>query len=282
MPSALVAAVLAGTGLGMGLGLANTPGSTADARALLRQVLGATRAAGSARFTYSSVTQSSNPLLRAAATGSGAVDFRRDEVALTVVQHEDRSSDQPSGERHAQPVTVSSEEVRIGRSDYLRLSGLALPAPLRSQAPWAKLSNPSGPGVLGGLGQTLTVQALGLFTPPFAGLHVVRLGQAAIGGRTTEYSLDAACSPVGGPANVTRPRQSTDIWVDSSNRLVQVQSTIREARSSPRAPASYTGHWTTVSTLRFEGFGRPVRIVAPTIQRMGYSSTVVEFATATC
>ncbi len=288
VPWALITLALAGAGLGTGLGLAGTTasgtpgraGSGAGAPALLQQVLAATRAAGSARFTYSSVTQSRDPLLRAAATGTGEVDFRNDDVALTVVEHLHRPSGTPSNARHGQPVTVATDEVRIGPSEYVRLSDPALPAPLRSRAPWLEVSNPSAPGALGGLEQTVTTLALGLFEPPFTGIHVVRLGQVA-GGRTTEYALDAACPAAGGHAGLTVPRLSTDIWVDSSNRLVQAQSTVHLPPTAPRAAAFGGRPATTVSTLRFGEFGKPVRVVTPRVEP-GYSSTVVEITTASC
>ena len=82
-PWLLVGLVLLGAGLGSGLGLSMQPVMSANSRALVVRILATTRRAGSARFTFTAVTRSSNRFLRSTTTGSGVIDFNANAMQAT-------------------------------------------------------------------------------------------------------------------------------------------------------------------------------------------------------
>jgi hypothetical protein len=73
LPWALVALVGVGSGLGAAFEVASAPQTTPVQ--WVANVLSATAEAGSAHFTYSSITTSTNPVLESRVIGRGLVDF---------------------------------------------------------------------------------------------------------------------------------------------------------------------------------------------------------------
>jgi hypothetical protein len=104
----LVLGVGAGTGLGIA-GQAATPGALTATQQISR-IVAATRAAQTARFSYSSTTASTNRLLRRSTRGSGEVNFGSD--AMRTVER-DRSTgffgtSATTAKAVAQDISVSS------------------------------------------------------------------------------------------------------------------------------------------------------------------------------
>src|SRR5580692_5545834 len=79
LPWVTVGLLVMGVGAGVGLGIAEQTPSPAPLTATgqILRIVAATRQAGTARFTYSSINSSTNRLLRGSSTGSGAINFAR-------------------------------------------------------------------------------------------------------------------------------------------------------------------------------------------------------------
>jgi hypothetical protein len=265
LPWALVGLVAAATGIGAWLGVSSAPAG-GSAQAWVAQVLATTQAAGTVRFTYSSVTTSSNPHLRSSATGSGAVDFAGDGARATEIRAGDGSSD---------------GLVRLGRTVYISFA-----APGQPQAIWIKIGRPpdSGQDLLG-LDFTNAAGALTGFSGPFHAVRVEDLGSAVVNGiPSTGYRVisgpTCTSSRSDPPSDNAGP---TDLWVDGGGRLVQVRSTFSATMGPPPTgtpsvdefPRSDWGTATTTDILRFSGYGTPVTITAPPARRpaVGHSAT---------
>jgi hypothetical protein len=243
------------TGLvGAGVGLANQPSSAPTG---VSEFVGATQAAGTARFTYSSVTTSSDPLLRSASFGDGTVDFTNDSV--TNVERITSTSISQDGDAPPRRTiqTFLNDETWIGRTVYTQL-GIESP---QVAIPWIKSKSPTGS--FGSLGVLDEVEPVGILDSDLGthGTKVELLRSEELGGTAaTKYRVVVptctATSRSSGPRVVIGP---IDLWLDSGSRLVQVRDVLHTTDSV----GSFARGSTIINTIRLFDFGAPVTISAP-------------------
>ncbi|MDQ1362097.1 MAG: hypothetical protein QOJ44_2474 [Acidimicrobiaceae bacterium] len=270
LPWALAGLVLLAAGLGAGLGLAGAPTGAPD-QAWVDQVLSTTQAAGTVRFSYSSVTTSSNPLLRASRSGSGSADFASGSATSTEFSRQTSLSGTGSTSAlHATTSTQRLDEVSLGHTTYVALS---LPGQVRPV--WAKMGRtPTAfAGVLGlGLGYTTAAGALDALTGANRVVRIEDLGSNVVDGiPATRYRVVTQPVCAGPPSrsdgNSTGP---TDLWLDGEGRLIRAQGTSYSSvrglsNRAPSPPPGFEGSATTTNVIRFHDFGSPVRISAPDV-----------------
>jgi hypothetical protein len=269
VPWILVALVALGAAAGATLGIAR--GSAPEKPSQwVAAALAATERAGTARFSYTSVTSSPNADLRSSVSGAGEVNFATGDVQVTEVDHE--VSYVSSGNQPMHPVHSSTtvKAIVIGGTVYQ-----ANPIPgFRFTAQYHVLPFPKLPRAQRGLALALDADvALASLRGPNAVASVINLGPASIDGAATTrhevtFASFRACAPHQAPVVVNQ--RPTDVWVDGSGRLRQVRSTSYVSDRLPRnekVPAAFGGFprapMTTVSTLAFSAFGIPVHVVAP-------------------
>lgn len=268
---ALVGLVAVATGIGAWLGVSSAPAG-GSAQAWVAQVLATTRAAGTVRFTYASATSmttSSDSLIRSSNSGSGALDFADDAARATEIQGQHGSS---------------SSQIRLGRTVYI---GINIPGQPHDR--WFDFGQPShiDQGLLG-LEFTNASGALAGFYGPFHAVRVEDLGSAVVDGiPATGYRVISrplcSSSRSGPPSDTAGP---TELWVDGVGRLVQVRSTSSVSVRPPpigtpsghRDPGSAGGRVTTTGVIRFFGYGDPVTITAPPLPRHPLAHSAVTFA----
>ena len=138
LPWALVALLGIVSGLAAAIGVTSAPQTTPTQ--WVANVLAATAQAGSAQFTFSSITTSTNPALASRIVGSGVVDFRSGNVRVTEVETDRQFTTGPFGARlDATPTVNRSQDIDIGSSDYKDLSDS------NGVQAWIKLSLPRNP-----------------------------------------------------------------------------------------------------------------------------------------
>lgn len=267
LPFALVGLVAVATGIGAWLGVSGAPAG-GPAQAWVAQVLATTQAAGTVRFSYTSVTTSSNPHLQSSASGSGAVDFANNSARAAEIRAKNGSS---------------GSQVRLGRTVYM---GIATPGQLHDM--WIDLGRPPDGGQdLLGLEFTNAAGALAGFSDPFHVVRVDDLGSAEVDGipasRYRVISGPICASSRSGPSSDTAG--PTDLWVDGDGRLLQVRSTSsvsvgsapKGTPSTAEPPRSEWGTATTTDIIRFFGYGAPVTITAPPLPRhpLGHSTVTL-------
>jgi hypothetical protein len=249
LPFALVGLVALATGIGAWLGLSTAP-TGGSAQAWVSQVLATTQAAGTVRFTYTSVSTSSHPQSRSSASGSGAVDFADDAARST---------------ENGSPRAWSNGVIRLGRTVYLDVA-----APGQPRDGWINIGRPpdSSQGVLG-LEYSNAGAALAGFSDLFHAVRVEDLGSNMVNGiPATGYRVTTeptcASSRSGHLSVATGP---TEVWVDGDGRLVQVHSTVTTSVEEPTGTPPTGQHpeatATTTGVIRFSGYGEPVTITAP-------------------
>jgi len=109
---------LAAVGLvGTLLGVANQP-PTLSARQRIAAMIGATRASETARFQYSSITISPNPLLRSTSRGSGALNFGTDSVSTVEDDRQTSLASSDNGPAEPSTQTIEIREIWIGPTSY--------------------------------------------------------------------------------------------------------------------------------------------------------------------
>jgi hypothetical protein len=239
-------------------------------------VLTTTAQAGTAHLSYSHITTSPNPGLRATVSGSGVVDFSEGDVRVTEVDHQVEFEGVAAGPSRATPTVIAGEAIAIGTVVYQRLSPLGLGPRFSSvDVPFTKVSVPRQPRTELGLSFALDAAA-GLADlngiEPVVGVR--DLGRATVDGQaTTRYLVQTApprlCPPVRKTAVVTTEGPSV-IWVDSRGRLVRVLSSSHFSGRLPAAARRWPGFSqlpigpsTTTDTLNFSAFGAPVHVTAP-------------------
>jgi hypothetical protein len=253
LPWALVGLVTVAGSVGALVGVANQPPAPLT-QPKLSEVLSATRAAGTARFTYSSVATSRNPLLRTGTVGKGAVDFRTDSV--TTVDRSTSLSISHDGNAPSRQITQTmlNDQISINRTFYTQF-GIA---GQHFAIGWIEAELPSGSSGL--LSMLDEVAPIGFLDSELGvrGTKVERLRSEVLAGEdTTKYRVVVpTCSSVGSPRRVLG---SIDLWLDDQGRLVQV----RDVLHSTDPVLSLAGRSTTVSTVRLFNFGAPVTISAP-------------------
>jgi hypothetical protein len=279
VPWLLLGLLVLGSALGVGFGISQQPTPT-TALTLMSRIIRATRAGVSARFIYTDVTKSTNPLLRSDTFGVGTVNFTADAMRTTQVERAtDVNTTDHSSPRPSTQSTVDND-IWIKNTEYVRL-------PITAHvlgSPWTKGATfPSGSfGLLGVLG---TMSPLGALEADasLSGLKVENRGRAAVHGiETTSYLLVApSCRSLSRHASVSTVASPLQIWVDGHDRLVQVQNMIELTIPSGGWPSllgvverSFAGRAHTFSTIRLFDYGRPVSITAPALlPRSGSNST---------
>ncbi len=268
-PYILLSLLLVGAAAGAALGTVQGS-STSSPSQWVADALAATEMAGSAHFSYISVTSSPNPDLRGSSTGHGEVDFSTDDVRVTEV---DRNiSFSSTGDQPLHPVSSTSTmmAIVIGGTDYQAFSipGLAM------TARYSKLPFPTLPRAQRGLPLALDASvALDTLRGPNPVASVTDLGPDDVGGvPTTQYEVDYA------PLHVCVPHQTAQVltqrpsrvWLDSADRIIRVRSTLYfndNSSGRQKLPAALAdvprGPVTTVATLTFDEYGVPVRVSAP-------------------
>lgn len=291
LPWALVGLVAVAGLVGAGVGNANRPSST---RPGVLGIVAATRAAGTARFTYSAITTSSNPLLRSTSYGRGMVDFRTE--SLATVEDDRQTSLESSGNGPAQPTTHTTvaSQIWIGKTTYNSFNTVGLDFDdswVRSDS--FPVSSLGSFGILSNVGPISTLAA----AASAPGGKTENLGSEMLGKtETTRYRLVV---PTCGAEETGSPRVDvgpTDLWIDGQDRLVQARSVLRITlpksfklpNSIPKtfpgykalaSPGPFAGQSTMISTIRLFDFGTPVAISAPKTVDSAESSTGFAFST---
>ena len=116
LPWALVGLVVVAGLVGALVGVTNQP--SVSARLRLSAIDAATRVAGTARFAYSAITSSPNPLLRSTSYGRGRVDFATE--SLRTVEDDRQTSLESSDGGPSLPTTQTTvnSQIWIGDTNY--------------------------------------------------------------------------------------------------------------------------------------------------------------------
>jgi hypothetical protein len=277
MPWVLVGLVAVAGSAGALVGIANQQ-QVQSAQLSMSAIASGTRAAGTARFTYSAITSSPNPLLRSTTYGRGTVDFKTQ--SLATVERYRETSLESSGSGPSQPTTQTTvnSQIWIGTTNYNNFNTVGF----GSDDSW--MNNGSSPvNTLGTFGIFSNVGPIGALAEEASipGGKVVDLGSEVLGDTfTTRYRLVVPTCDVpetGFPQIVFNP---TDIWIDGQGRLVQARSVLRitwpknfrlpksilnavPQAQALAAPGPFAGQSTTISSIRLFDFGAPVAISAP-------------------
>jgi len=281
LPWALVALVGIGSGLGAAFGVASAPQTTPAQ--WVASVLAATAEAGSAHFSYSSITTSTNPALQSRVRGSGVVNFTSGNVRVTEVDTDQQFTTGLLGARiDATPTVNRSQDIDIERSDYKYLSGG------NGAQIWIKTSLPRNPHA--DLGLSFADNAAGALDTISGGFEyatsVRNQGSVSLSGTPTTRYLVTTASVCGAPRHlanepVTEQPGPTTVWVDRQGRLVQVSDSLRIdeirpltlAQQAPGVARLMKGRAATTTTLRFSDLGTPVHITAPPLSDARSSSS---------
>ncbi len=271
VPWALVVLVGVAGVIGAFLGLASQP-SMPSVQPSLAVIVATTRSEGTARFTYSSITSSSNPFLRSRSAGRGAVDFRTNSMTTVERDRETQISHDGNGPSRRITQTLVNDQIFIGRRFYTQLDIVSSHLPNR----WIKGNFPRGSfGLLGVLDEVGPVGVLdgGLSAH---GTRIELVGHETLGGAAvTKYRVVVpACTTstrATGPREVMGP---TDVWLDGEGRLVQVRDVMHITDS---AEALTDGGSTINNTIRLSDFGAPVTIATPKVLPEGEGEGAVAF-----
>jgi len=238
------------------VGLANQPSHPAT-QLTVSEIVAATRSAGTARFTYSSVAASRNPLLRSSSTGKGAVDFRTGSVTTAERSTSLNISQDGNAPNRRVTETMLNAQIWVGHTFYTQLDV----GGQHFANGWIKAKLPSGSSSL--LGMLDEVTPIGFLDGELGirGTKVERLRSENLNGmEVTRYRVVVpTCSGTSTASSPQRVLGSIDLWLDGEGRLVQVRDVLRF--TDPLK--SFAGHSTTVSTARLFDFSAPVTISAP-------------------
>ena len=275
IPWMLVGLVAVAGLVGALVGVAGHP-SGAPAQPLLSEIIAATRAVGTARFSYSSVTSSPNPLLRSISVGRGAVDFRTDSMTTVERDRETQISQGDNGPSRRSTQTLVNDQIFIGRTFYTQFGMVSSHFPDR----WVKGTFPKASfGVMGVFDEVDPVGDLdGDLTTP--GTKVELLGAGTLGGAAvTRYRVVlpacAATSHTTGPHDTVGP---IALWLDGEGRLVQIRNAMH--LTNPAEP--FRGVSTITSTIRLSDFGAPVAVAAPKVIPEGEGAVAILLSVHDC
>ncbi len=275
LPWVTVGLLVLGVGAGVGLGIAGqttTPGAL-TATGQISRIVAATRGAGTARFSYSSSSDSTNRLLRGSTRGTGVVNFADD--AMRTVERDQSIGSSGTSAATAKPVAQHNvmDEIWIGRTEYFRFAPdnelVSLHAPWVKGATWPK--DLFGP--LGALEQIGPLGELAL-SESVPGLRLLDAGSGRVRGiEATQYRIVVPTCGTSAPSGgITESMAPLQLWVDGHGRLVQARMTTTEviaknARIEQQLPGGGLppGRITNVSTIDLGDFGAPVTITAPTV-----------------
>jgi hypothetical protein len=258
---------------GAGEGIAGqTPTSNPlSATRQISRILTATRRAGTARFSYSSVGTNTNPLLRSSTVGSGEVNFALG--SMRTVERDRNTEISGTSTASSKPVAEDTvmDDIWIGRTEYTRLRPVLAVAgsQWRKEITWPKGSF----GALGALEQLGPLGDLSL-DESVPGLHLESAGPATVRGVATR-----AFRVVLPTCATTRPRdgfsESTsplELWVDGHDRLEKARMSATEDITKGAHIGDLsggqgfpTGRGTNVSTIDLGDFGAPVTVAAPSV-----------------
>jgi hypothetical protein len=292
VPWALLGLVAAGAVVAAVAGATSAPGApTVTPSEWDANLLAPTARAGTAHFTDSSVSTSRSAAFAGSTAGNGDVDFRSADVRATEVQHQTEFTTSPSGVSEPMRTATSIRFIGIGASVYQSFAPAGFTA-----LPWAKMSWHRDPS------RDLGLATTGIPSIPLDELGVTQrvvgvrdLGATTLRGVATsryEVSTVPVCAaPRDGGRQARRSTLAETVgpsyvWVDSEGRLVQIVGSVRVGGRPPAAlehlnPSMALAYpTTTTDILRLSDFGAPVRIRAPPVQRVPYSSSVA--ITLTC
>jgi hypothetical protein len=253
LPWTLVGLVAVAGLVGALVGVSNQPSPPAT-QPTVSQIVAATRAVGTARFTFSSVARSKNPLLRSLSAGSGAVDFRSRSVISVERDESSTLAQDGTAPSHQVTQTVLNDQIWVGQTFYSNFGVVGQHYGIG----WikAKLPNESS----GPLGLLDEVTPIGFLDSELGirGTKIELLRSEVLGGETTtKYRVAVpTCSRPSSPQSVLG---SISIWLDGEGRLVQVRDVLHS--TDPIHPVN--GRSTTISIARFFDFGAPVAISPP-------------------
>lgn len=264
IPWLLISLVLLGAATGTALGVVQKSTSASPSQ-WVTDVLAATEKAGSAHFSYSHVTSSPNPDLRGTLSGHGVVNFATGDVRVTEIDHDITFTSMGNQPLHPAHSMTTEDAIVMGGTVYQAnpISGLAFPEK------YSVLAFPALPRSQRGLSLALNAAvALDALHETYAVASLTDLGPAEVDGvATTKYEVGYAplhvCAPHQAPQTLTQ--HPSIVWIDSAGRLVQVRSTLYFSGRLPHGGlASFPqGPVTTVATLTFSEFGKPVHVAAP-------------------
>jgi hypothetical protein len=295
MPLALLTVI---TGLGAWLGAtaaATSPATSGDsAQQVLDQIIASTRAAGSARVTYSSVSVGSTPLLTSTLRGTGVVNFSSGAFQTVSTERSTQLSSQNDQPQQERPDVSTNEQVLFRGRLFQRVSipvGAGLEA---SELPWIKFpfQRETPPIVFGAFDQSEATQALQALSQPHQSLSVTTsVGRPIDGSATTFYRMTVVPPQCGSSPAKKHPPVRIDVWVDRSQRIVQAVSTsVSTLSRPPNLPKGFTmsaqafGTVTTTSALRLYDYGTTVRIgpPQPLVPRDWASGSALSVFESTC
>jgi hypothetical protein len=255
-PWALVGLAVTAGLAGALVGVANQPSPPAT-QLTVSEAIAATRAAGTARFTFASVATSRNPLLRSVSAGKGAVDFRTGSV--TTVERSTSLNISQDGNAPPRRVTQTmlNTEIWVDHTLYTQLAV----GGQHFGSGWIKAKVPSGSS--GPLGMLDEVAPIGFLDGELGigGTKIERLREETLDGVVaTQYRV--VVPTCNGTSTASSPQEelgAIDIWVDGEGRLIQV----RDVLHFTDPVKSFAGRSTTISTARLFDFAVPVTISAP-------------------
>jgi hypothetical protein len=273
LPWASIALLTLGVAAGAGLG-ASIPGSTSSRTSAARQlarILLATRAAGTAKITFSEISSSQNRDLRSAGYGQGLVNFATNSLR---VSEQDRDTQFSGTNTTTRSATGDSRitTVWIGRTQYLQFDT----SPGRS--PWIRQSWPKKFfGAWGALEQFGPLGYLDLERSA-PDLQLENLGPTLLRGiRTTAYLVVTPTCPSAKLTGVIASASAgpLELWVDGRGRLVQAQLSTRVDFPKQTVQADHlpggneaAGRATYVSTIELGDFGAQADVSPPPVHQL--------------
>ena len=270
--------ILLGLGTGLGAALAVSSAPQLSPAAWVSNVLSRTAAAGSARFTYTHITMSSNRDERNHSAGFGQVDFITGNVQVVEVDHDTELVSGPLSPSHPVLSTTTETAIGIGSTMYSQFDIGAF------VSPWITLTHWRSPrrdlGLLGAENAGVALQGLiGGLTPVD---RVRDLGPITLNGYPTTRYLVSDAPPQMCPSvrrsTIGDTQGPSTMWIDPQGRLVQVKIVFHDRDRIPKsvlakdpdlakAPMSPS---TTTATLRFLDFGVRVHVTAPATRLLNH------------
>lgn len=241
--------------------------STSTVPAVLRQIIEATRTAGSAKLTYSATTVGSTLLLSNTLLGHGVVDFRSGEYRTISIQHSTELAGSDGGPERPSPNVSTEEEVFYKGHAYVQVPGQHL-----GQSPWIKFPTviETPPIVFGSFDQSEATQALTPLSEPYRDLSIAAVGRQLVEGiHTMLYRVTVSLRQCNEGLAGNGTPITVNLWVDRAQRLVQARTTTKTTYSIPKKalalgiPSELSGAVVTTSTLEMYDYGAHVQIGSP-------------------
>ncbi|HVT41786.1 MAG TPA: hypothetical protein VHD39_02295, partial [Acidimicrobiales bacterium] len=239
-PWTLLVLLLVAASIGAAAGLAASPSSTTSVATesnvssessvssparWVDQLLATTKAAGSAHFSYRSVTTSPTPELNSTDSGTGVVDFAARRLRVTQTLQQDTASQGRWQPHQAASTSQTFSMVTIGSQTWEGVDDQ-----------WTKVDLPHA--AFDRLGLVFGSAALAAIDGPLPIATVRRLGPATVGGAATTRYLVATVRARPCNAKVAAAERGssigpTTVWVDGRGRLVRASFTTRQVVPGP-------------------------------------------------